>query len=233
MIFMKEFLKDFCDLFASSLITICFMLASFLLLINLYHYKEVNYVYNVDMRTNINYVAFKDNVKKIETKLSSVNTSNLYGNKRSAANNIKGIINTCMDTLKNSDFYKLDEKNAITQKDIYYLNLDLNEELNDSCLFYLGYSTNHVLKTYNMQGSFTSAYNFINDQKIQIGASVDYLNDRLLDNSTYHYVTDITRNSIFNETSANLSYTINNYLELVSTVDNMTNWYVNEFGGAY
>lgn len=230
---MKEFLKDFCDLFASSLTIICFMLASFLLLINLYHYKEVNYAYNTDVSSNISYTTFKDNVGAVEAKLASVNTSKLYGNRRSAANNVKGIVNTCINTLKDSDFYKLDEKTSITQKDIYYLNLDLNGDLSDSCLFYLGYNTNHVLKAYNMQNSFTSTYELINDQKTQITASVDYLNDRLLDNSAYHYVTDITRHSIFNETSANLSYTINNYLEVVSTIDDMVDWYVEEFGGAY
>lgn len=44
-------------------------------------------------------------------------------------------------------------------------------------------------------------------------------------------MTDTTRNSIFNETEANLFLLVSSYDRVTSSLERVTNWYVDTFGG--
>lgn len=228
---MKDMLKDFCNLLANSVTIICLALASFLILINLYHYKEVNYVYNTNVGDKVDYKEFREMLDNVEKKMGSEVTTTDY-KKKNISGNLKTIVGSCINSIKESTMYKMANATSLTQKDIYNTSSELYGDINNNCLFYLWYNTEQIIDSQKVDVDFKDTSLYIQKQRDLIMASTDYLSDRILNNSSYNYVTDITRNSIFNETSANFSFSVRNYTALVTVLDTYADWYVSEFGGA-
>lgn len=224
---MKEILKDFSTLFANGILVICLMVASFLVLINLYHSKEVSYEYYAELSEDDRYTSIKDSIEVMRTNVEAVPSSN-----NPAASGVKQVIDRCITALESSSFYKLDEKDYIHFKDIYNANSELASELNNTCLFALSYTTsNDILGNTEYASSYEPVNTLVEEERNIVITQTDYLKNRLLANSTYSYMTDTTRNSIFNETEANLFLLVSSYDRVTSSLERVTNWYVDTFGG--
>ena len=224
---MKEILKDFSTLFANGILVICLMVASFLVLINLYHSKEVSYEYYAELSEDDCYTSIKDSIEVMKTNIEAVPSSN-----NPAASGVKQVIDRCITALESSSFYKLDEKDYIHFKDIYNANSELASELNNTCLFALSYTTsNDILGNTEYASSYEPVNTLVEEERNIVITQTDYLKNRLLANSTYSYMTDTTRNSIFNETEANLFLLVSSYDRVTSSLERVTNWYVDTFGG--
>ena len=224
---MKEILKDFSTLFANGILVICLMVASFLVLINLYHSKEVSYEYYAELSEDDRYTSIKDSIEVMKTNVEAVPSSN-----NPAASGVKQVIDRCITALESSSFYKLDEKDYIHFKDIYNANSELASELNNTCLFALSYTTsNDILGNTEYASSYEPVNTLVEEERNIVITQTDYLKNRLLANSTYSYMTDTTRNSIFNETEANLFLLVSSYDRVTSSLEIVTNWYVDTFGG--
>lgn len=224
---MKEILKDFSTLFANGILVICLMVASFLVLINLYHSKEVSYEYYAELSEDDRYTSIKDSIEVMKTNIEAVPSSN-----NPAASGVKQVIDRCITALESSSFYKLDEKDYIHFKDIYNANSELASELNNTCLFALSYTTsNDILGNTEYASSYEPVNTLVEEERNIVITQTDYLKNRLLANSTYSYMTDTTRNSIFNETEANLFLLVSSYDRVTSSLERVTNWYVDTFGG--
>lgn len=224
---MKEILKDFSTLFANGILVICLMVASFLVLINLYHSKEVSYEYYAELSEDDRYTSIKDSIEVMKTNVEAVPSSN-----NPAASGVKQVIDRCIIALESSSFYKLDEKDYIHFKDIYNANSELASELNNTCLFALSYTTsNDILGNTEYASSYEPVNTLVEEERNIVITQTDYLKNRLLANSTYSYMTDTTRNSIFNETEANLFLLVSSYDRVTSSLERVTNWYVDTFGG--
>ena len=61
--------------------------------------------------------------------------------------------------------------------------------------------------------------------------NAEYLTKSGLGNSAYSFSTDTTRGGIYNKLSNETKLTVNNYRMMASILDDVANWYVNEFGG--
>ena len=61
--------------------------------------------------------------------------------------------------------------------------------------------------------------------------NAEYLTDSGLGNSSYNFVTDVTRSTIYNKVSNELDLTIDNYRMIAYLLDDVANWYVSEYGG--
>lgn len=224
---MKEILKDFSTLFANGILVICLMVASFLVLINLYHSKEVSYEYYAELSEDDRYTSIKDSIEVMKTNVEAVPSSN-----NPAASGVKQVIDRCITALESSSFYKLAEKDYIHFKDIYNANSELASELNNTCLFALSYTTsNDILGNTEYASSYEPVNTLVEEERNIVITQTDYLKNRLLANSTYSYMTDTTRNSIFNETEANLFLLVSSYDRVTSSLERVTNWYVDTFGG--
>ena len=73
---MKEFLIDFLKVLANSVLVIALAFTSFLLIINIYHYNEVSYEYEVNTKESDKYQEYKKTLERIDKKMNSVNSSN-------------------------------------------------------------------------------------------------------------------------------------------------------------
>ena len=229
---MKEIFDDFLKLFANSVVMICLMIASFVLFINLYHYRELTRDLNINLSESIKYMNFKSNVDAIEKKIDGVRISSIEGTRNTYASIVQKEIKKCVDELKNSQLYKLQEKDVVVQRDIQNINFEMSTNLNNVCMFYMNYNINDFIAKYDSKNrSFDSVDARANSDKVFILSSTDYILKRLENNSSYSYQTEVTRNSIFNEPLANFSLSLDNYNSLLIMVENTTNWFVNEFGG--
>lgn len=168
---MKEILKDFSTLFANGILVICLMVASFLVLINLYHSKEVSYEYYAELSEDDRYTSIKDSIEVMKTNVEAVPSSN-----NPAASGVKQVIDRCITALESSSFYKLDEKDYIHFKDIYNANSELASELNNTCLFALSYTTsNDVLGNTEYASSYEPVNTLVEEERNIVITQTDYL----------------------------------------------------------
>ena len=226
---MKEFFKDFFKFLSDSILIICLAFASFLFIINFFHYREVSYQYNTDLTQNKLYTDFKENLSSVEEKMQSVD----YDNPEFAltAKPIYEYFNGCKDALENSLFYSLDKDNLIDDMDIYNMNNELLKEYNNVCMFNI---SNNILNMYNddrVSDSFEEVYNNIETKREIAVMYAEFLTKAGLGNSAYNFSTDTFKSSIYNENASYLDLTIKNYSMIISILEDIADWYVVEFGG--
>lgn len=92
-------------------------------------------------------------------------------------------------------------------------------------------TSNDILGNTEYASSYEPVNTLVEEERNIVITQTDYLKNRLLANSTYSYMTDTTRNSIFNETEANLFLLVSSYDRVTSSLERVTNWYVDTFGG--
>lgn len=231
---MKEMINSFLDLFGNSILIIALMLSSFLLLINIYHYQEVNYEYKSDILTSNQYLSFKNTVDKMEESVKKINTDAIKDqNKRMVLKTAEGKINKCLGILKESDYYNLQKAN-FKINDLYFLNEDLFSELHYQCLFMVNYNIYDSLEKYNIDSSnYDSIKKQVESNSDEISKYTEFIRDEMLQNSSYGYTTNITRSTIFNKMKYTTEVISFNYTNLVNSVESMIEWYVIESGGNY
>ena len=209
---MKEFFKEFFKFLSDSILIICLAFASFLFIINFFHYREVSYQYNTDLTQNKLYADFKENLSSVEEKMQSVD----YDNPEFAltAKPIYEYFNGCKDVM-----------------DIYNMNNELLKEYNNVCMFNI---SNNILNMYNegrISDSFEEVYNNIETKREIAVMYAEFLTKAGLGNSAYNFSTDTFKSSIYNENASYLDLTIKNYSMIISILEDVADWYVVEFGG--
>lgn len=226
---MKEFFGELFDLLSSCVLIICLVFASFLFIINVYHYKEIRYNQVISMNESADYKEYKDILKSVDKKMKSVNVNNVnYG---STAKPIYDYYQTCINQLNKGTFSTFESKSSVNTLDIYKANDDILKKYNKSCVFGIPYNITVISKSYKLGTSAQKMYN-ITEQKRQIVIdNADYLAKSGLGNSAYSFSTDTTRSGVYNKLLNETKLTVNNYRMMASILDDVANWYVNEFGG--
>lgn len=229
---MKSVVKEFLELMGYCVLVVCFLFASFLLLMNVYHYKELNKVDNRSLGSEERYLAVKDIISSVENNVSLVKFTD-SSNAANGAKLIKDGFDSCINYMKNSSFYKLSEKTYITEKDIYDANKEMYNTLNNKCLFFIPYYIESANNTYGVGTSYEKELkDEVEFQKDKVSLYSDFLFNKSLGNSAYKYSTSITTSTIYNDLNKSVNLTIANYEDLARTVEKISLWYVEEFGGA-
>ena len=226
---MKEVVTEFLTILANSVLVICLALMSFLLISNFYHYKEVSYSYSVDYTKNNDYNNYKKMLKKVDKKMKSVN----YKSARysTTAKPIYEYYESCVSSLNKGTFAKLDTKESITTLDIYNANNEVLKEYNSKCVFNIPYNISMIYKNIDGGKSFAETKKIVDEKRENIIDISDYLVHSQLGNSSYGFVTDITRGTIYNKLQNEYDLTVDNYNLIASLLDDIADWYVSEYGG--
>ena len=226
---MKEFFTDFLTILANSIMVICFAFMSFLLLANFFHYKEVNYSYTTDLKDNIKYQEYNKILKNVNKKMNSVDYKD--PSYSTTAKPIHAYYEACVSSLKKGTFTKLADKSGVTALDVYNANNEILKDYNSSCIFTIPYNISNIYGLKTVNKTFVPVKK-ITDQKADIIIdNAEYLTDSGLGNSSYSFVTDVTRSTIYNKVSNELDLTIDNYRMIAYLLDDVANWYVSEYGG--
>lgn len=222
---MKEFFSDFLGILSGCILVICLAFCSFLLISNFFHFKDISYKYQVDVKDNMDYKDYVRIINDATLKMKSVSTSS-----NSAAKPIYSYYSSCVSKLNNSTFNKLANKDYITSLDVYNANMEILNTYNNSCMFYIPYNINLMYK--NKSNSFKTVNDQIEQKNSIILDNAEYLTKSGLGNSSYSFVTDMTKSTIYNKTKNEFNLTIDNYKMIAYILDDIANWYVDEFGGS-
>lgn len=226
---MKDFFAELFELLSICILVICLSFASFLLFLNFYHYKDVSHSEIIDEGSKVLYNDYKKTLSRVDKKMNSVDYNNVsYG---TTAKPIYDYYKSCTNSLKNGTFAKLESKDSFTMKDIYDSNNDILKKYNNLCIFYIPYNITVINKTYKPSVSFDSIFKETELKRKIVIDNADYLTKSGLGNSSYTFVTDTSRNTIYNKATNEFRLTIDNYKVMASILEDVANWYVAEFGG--
>lgn len=226
---MKEFFTEIIELLAISVMVICFAFASFLFVSNFYHYKEISSYQTINLKEDGKYLNYKKTLARVDKKMKSVNyESNEYS---TTAKPIFDYYSSCIKILNEGTFSTLENKNLVNAKDIYDANKEIIEEYNNKCIFYIPYNITVINKANPPRVSFKSIFKNTEEKRNIIIDNADYLTKSGLSNSSYGFVTENSKNSIYSKLGNELRLTINNYNMMASILEDVANWYVVEFGG--
>ncbi len=224
---MKKVFAEFLVVFAECILVICLAFVSFIFILNIYHYEDISYVYNIKPSDSKTYNDFKTSIDKSSKKLSKVKAS-----ASGASMAIHSDLKSCFDTIKKGYYYKdLANKETLESKDIYYSNRDIIDNVSNKCLFRISYDIDSFKKSENFNHSFSDISDDIADKREIIVSNSEFLLKLEYSNSSYSFSTQDFKYGIFNRTSSELSLTYNNYKVVASLLDDIVDWYVLEYGG--
>lgn len=226
---MKEFFEELLLLLSQCILVVCLAFASFLFLINFYHYKEISYSEQFDLKDNVNYQEYKKIMNNVDKKMNSVNYDLV--NYSNTAKPIYEYYKTCKKDIDAGSFSALENKKSINSLDIYNANTDILRKYNGSCIFFIPYNITLINKNNKPSVSFDSTKKITDDKADIIISNSDYLIRAQLGNSSYSFVTDNVRMGVYNKTYNEMRLTINNYKLMASLLNDVADWYVDEFGG--
>ncbi len=224
-------MKEFFKLFGNIIIMLGIMMASFLLLINLYHYREVSHTYNIDTNENISYKNMKANIDKSE-KLLSINMSNVSAKNYDAAKAIRTSINKCVTTFKDADLYKNSGMYNFKHYDTYINMSYLYTKINSDCNSLFKYSVKPYIES---NSTIKSTYNdmMTNYDKIfdVVISNSNYMEKKSLNTNSYSFTSEMNRFSIFDDLRSDTEFTLRNYDIVSSLILDLSTWYSDTFGG--
>ncbi len=223
---MREFFIDFLKVLANSVLIIAFAFISFLFIVNIYHYKEVSYQYEVNVSSSDGYLKYMEVLDDVDKKMNSVDVDNV-----SYATTAKPIYDYYMGCKKIFDedkFNNLKDGSFVNVVDIYNANNKILNEYNNSCLFSIPYS---ISMMYKDSDTFDDVKELVDEKREIVINNAEYLTKAGLGNSAYSFSTNTFRSSIYNQTASWFDLTVSNYEMMVSILDDIADWYVLEFGG--
>lgn len=226
---MKEFIIEFLKILANSILLVCFALCSFLLVLNIFHSKEISYNYSIDLANDFSYNNYKKSLISIDKKMESVNYNiPAYA---TTAKPIYQYYKSCVDALNGSAFNQFSAKSSINAYDLYKANEEIVSNYSSVCAFNLAYNISIIDKSKNFRNDFDKVMKDVELKRDMVIDNSNYLMTSGLSNSSYGFSTDMFKSSIFNKVSNDFRLTVNNYETIASILEDVADWYVLEFGG--
>lgn len=224
-------IRDFFKLFGNIIMMLGIMMASFLLLINLYHYREISHTYNIDVNQNTSYKSIKNNIDKSE-KLMSMDVSKVSAGKIDSAKAIKRTINGCIDVFKDSDLYKNSGVYDFKHYDVYFNMNYLYTKINSECSSLLKYKIKpYVDSNSNVKSSYNSMIANYDKMFDVVVSNASYMEKKSLNTNSYSFTSEMNRFSIFDDLRSDTEFTLRNYDIVSSLILDLSTWYSDTFGG--
>ena len=223
---MKKILVEYSNIISYTVIGIVFGFTFFLLFLNLYHYEDVNDVYKKqDSDYQIN-KELKEKLNSISLNINSVqlnNTSSNYANFSSIG--LK--LNTCVERINTNKFDELLSKKSISISDVYEMQQFYKIDISNECL---------VKQLYGMtlieNNQYADALSFIEDNIEKLKDSTDYVEKVIKNNSSYSFTSSSTKNDIYNQVRDSYYSIINDYVDAIDFIYDVSFWYKNIAGGS-
>lgn len=223
---MKKILVEYSNIISYTVIGIVFGFTFFLLFLNLYHYEDVNDVYKKqDSDYQIN-KELKEKLNSISLNINSVqlnNTSSNYANFSSIG--LK--LNTCIERINTNKFDELLSKKSISISDVYEMQQFYKIDISNECL---------VKQLYGMtlieNNQYADALSFIEDNIEKLKDSTDYVEKVIKNNSSYSFTSSSTKDDIYNQVRDSYYSIINDYVDAIDFIYDVSFWYKNIAGGS-
>lgn len=205
------------DFVSYLIITFIMGLSFFLLFINIYHCNEVNYVYEKDVEEFFVSNELKEEVSAISLKLTTVNLENYTDNSNySLLVDTNDRINKCVSILNSENLYNSLDKEKMNILDIYEFQENYENNIVDECL------VKQLYGIVDLGDESDIMNNFIKNNIDIILTDVSYVKNNLLNNSSYYFSTNASKNNVFNLYKESYYQIVSSYRKTVNFVDMVT-----------
>lgn len=223
---MKKILVEYSNIISYTVIGIVFGFTFFLLFLNLYHYEDVNDVYKKqDSDYQIN-KELKEKLNSISLNINSVQLNNASSNYANFSN-IGLKLNTCVERINTNKFDELLSKKSISISDVYEMQQFYKIDISNECL---------VKQLYGMtlieNNQYADALSFIEDNIEKLKDSTDYVEKVIKNNSSYSFTSSSTKDDIYNQVRDSYYSIINDYVDAIDFIYDVSVWYKNIAGGS-
>lgn len=214
---MKKLLVEYCNIIGFTICGIVFGFSFFLLLLNFYHYKEVNTTY-------IKQDSDFKSIDILNNKLNSINENialfdpNKYKGNQDVYSlaSLKSRLNTCVTKINNSDYKKMMNKKEINIQDVYEMQQFYQINIANECLVKQLYEvtlpTENKIKIPNLKNPFME--NNIN----QLIKSSDFLQKVIKNNSSYYFSSYSSKSDLYDQTKDSYYSLMNNYSQAIDFI---------------
>ena len=223
---MKNILAEYINIIAYTVTGIVFGFAFFLLFLNLYHYEDVNETYKKQASDYKINSELKEKLNTASLNINSVqlnNTSSNYANFSSIG--LK--LNTCIERINTNKFDELLSKKSISISDVYEMQQFYKIDISNECL---------VKQLYGMtlieNNQYADALSFIEDNIEKLKDSTDYVEKVIKNNSSYSFTSSSTKDDIYNQVRDSYYSIINDYVDAIDFIYDVSFWYKNIAGGS-
>ena len=139
-------------------------------------------------------------------------------------------LKNCANSINNSSFRKIVNKNKVNIIDVYNLREDYQESIVNNCL--VNNLSWLVLDNNGINSSFLNTNRYLIDKHISLlSNSTSYLKKDLLNNSSYYYNTNIASSSLKNNSKDGFYEVMDAYNAATDFILYMSNWYKMEVEG--
>lgn len=223
---MKKFLLDYINLIGYVVTILVFSIAVFVLLVNFYHYKDVNTVYTKPSDSKSAYESNKSKIEEIKDNVSVYNPNDFKSNPNNLVYmNVKSRLDQCVDKYTVSDVNKIFDKKVITVKDDYDLLTAYQNDIINGCI---------IMNIYSMdipKESFQSVKPFITSNSKLLMNDTDYVKRTLQNNSSYSFGTKFDKTNVFDLTRDSYTRIESSYNFSVDFVLEVSRWFKNFITG--
>lgn len=228
---MRKILQQYFNIIGTVLIGLTFAFSTFFLLLNFYHYEEVNRFIYVDPQTNSAIIEYEETLASIEKNINALNNYNYNGSlSYTEANSMNSKFKTCLKGFKNDSYSNILNDPYVNSVDVYNLINSFENDVLNSCvvsqLYSLVSNNNSVKSTY-----------FQNNKEIL----KSYMDDLLLDgkyvkldlenNSSYYFNTSVAAMSIKSLNRDSFYEIISDYNKSAKFVKLISDWYYDQLSG--
>ena len=224
----KAYVSKFNILNFLSYVIIAFVMgiSCFLFFINIYHYNEVNYIYEKDEEEMVVVDELAKEIDSIILKLSNIDLKNYVDNANySLLVDTNDRINKCISILNDEKFVLSLKKDKMSVIDIYNFQEIYANNIVDECL------VKQLYGIVDLGNESDTMNNFVKNNIDIILTDVSYVKNNLLNNSSYYYSTNSSKNNVFNLYKESYYQIVSSYRKTVNFVDMITEWYIDSLGG--
>lgn len=210
---MSKKIRNYLGLLAYTITGLIFGFAFFLLFLNIYHTSEVNSKYVKSSEEIDAYNEFSGSLTLLKNKIDKIN---LNDEKKI---NISNRLNSCIKSLSNEEFLNYVKKKKIDDLDIYQMKNVFQNEIVDGCLV-------KQLYTMTEDNDNKDILPFIKNDIDILLANMSYVEDNLLDNSSYKFSSNFSKTNIYNAKQESYYQVVNSYRRVVDLVNIVSDYYV-------
>lgn len=210
---MSKKIRNYLGLLAYTITGLIFGFAFFLLFLNIYHMSEVNSKYVKSSEEIDAYNEFSGNLTLLKNKIDKINLND------EKQINISNRLNSCVKSLNNEEFLNYVKKKKIDDLDIYQMKNVFQNEIVDGCLV-------KQLYTMTEDNDNKDILPFIKNDIDILLASMSYVEDNLLDNSSYKFSSNFSKTNIYNAKQESYYQVVNSYRRVIDLVNIVSDHYV-------
>lgn len=223
---MQKF-QEFFKVFGFSITGLVFGFSFFLLFINFYHYREVNYSYEKQDSDLLVYDSMKEKLEQTKTIAASFDSHNYQGKEDLVSmTKIQSKLTTCVTKIDTETFDSFFTKESISIQDVYEIQQFYQSVVADECLVKQLYDlSNNSEETSLKVSNLSEIAPFFDNQINSLIKSTDYVQKLVKGNSSYYFSSDNSKVTLYDQTRDSYYSLLNSYQDAIDFIYDVSIWY--------